>query len=380
VTIELRESRVLFADGGLPPDHPLVDGRTVASPMIQALRGVRPAVLPVWLTRHTGRSVPLVRESPRSVGVLDSALNPSTASTISLQPVMRHGVDAAEFYTDIIVPLKLARVAVDIQPGIGPVLDRPYRTTADIERLTSRTLADAALEPIRTAALLVTAALGPTPLVGLAGAPFTLAAYLVDGRPTRDHLAARSLMHCDPESWDRLMAWCATVTGTFLRAQVQAGASVVQMVDPLAGLLSRSDYEHHVAPWSAQALSVIGDLRTPKDEGMPVIHSGVGTGHLLPAMREVLAMAGVVDGAVGVDYRTPIDEAAAVIGLDFPVQGNIDPAMLGAPWDMLAAHVRDVVERGAAAPGHIVNLGDEVPPDIDPAVLTRVVEFVHSLR
>jgi len=315
--------------------------------------------------------------------MLESCLRPPLAAEITLQPVRRHGVDAAIFFSDIVVPLRLAGVDVDIQPGVGPVMDQPYRTASDVARLVERELTDDALEPIREAVALTVAGItelsgsGPeahtVPLIGFGGAPFTLAAYLVEGRPSRDHLAARTLMHAEPDTWRRLVEWTADLTGEFLRAQVLAGASAVQLFDSWAGSLSLTDYTEHVAAASTRALGHVADL------GVPGIHFGTGTGHLLAAMRDVLRDAGMAHPTVGVDYRTPLDEAVAILGPDVPVQGNIDPALLAAPWPVLEAHVRDVVARGRTAPGHVVNLGHGVPPETDPTVLTRVVELVHSL-
>ncbi|MEG3613591.1 uroporphyrinogen decarboxylase [Isoptericola haloaureus] len=367
----------------LPSTHPLADGRTSTSPLVRALRGDRPDRLPVWFMRQAGRSLPEYREVREGIGMLESCLRPDLAAEITLQPVRRHGVDAAIFFSDIVVPLKLAGVDVEIASGVGPVMDRPYRTAADIDELVSRDLDDAALAPITEAVQRTVAELSDgaasTPLIGFGGAPFTLAAYLVEGRPSRDHLAARTLMHADPETWQRLTTWTADLTGRFLRAQVLAGASAVQLFDSWAGSLSLADYVTHVAPSSTRALRHVADLRTPDDAGVPGIHFGTATGHLLPALRDVLVDAGVTHRTVGVDYRTPLDEAAGRLGDDVPLQGNIDPALLGAPWPALEAHVRDVVERGRTAPAHVVNLGHGVPPTTDPTVLTRVVELVHSL-
>ncbi|GAA4719718.1 uroporphyrinogen decarboxylase [Promicromonospora umidemergens] len=356
----------------IAPTHPLADGRTSAAPLVRALRGDRPGRTPVWFMRQAGRSLPEYRQVRQGTDMLEACLRPELASEITLQPVRRHGVDAAVFFSDIVVPLKLAGVGVDIAPGVGPVMDQPYRTADDVAGLVSRTLDPAALDPIREAVALTVAELGPTPLLGFGGAPFTLAAYLVEGRPSRDHLAARTLMHADPETWDALVTWTADLTGAFLRAQVEAGASAVQLFDSWAGSLSLADYTSRVAPASTRALGHVADT------GVPGIHFGTGTEHLLPAMRSVLVSAGITDHAVGVDYRTPLDEAAALLP-GVPLQGNIDPALLGAPWDVLEAHVRDVVARGRKANGHVVNLGHGVPPDTDPTVLTRVVELVHSL-
>jgi uroporphyrinogen decarboxylase len=360
----------------LSAGHPLTDGRTDRSPLVQALRagttGIRPEITPVWFMRQAGRSLPEYRAAREGVSMLDSCLRPDLASEITLQPVRRHGVDAAIFFSDIVVPLRLAGVEVDIAPGVGPVMGQAYRTPDDVARLVEAELTPEALAPITEAVGLTVDALGSTPLIGFAGAPFTLAAYLVEGRPSRDHLAARALLRSDPETWQRLVDWAADLAGTFLRAQVAAGASAAQLFDSWAGSLSLEDYAHGAAGASTRALTHVADL------DVPVVHFGTGTGHLLPAMRDAVVAAGVRDVVVGVDYRTPLDEAAQLLGGTVPVQGNIDPALLAAPWDVLEAHVLDVLRRGAAAPGHVANLGHGVPPDTDPTVLTRVVELVHS--
>ena len=365
---------VLVTFTALSDSHPLVDGRTTNSPLVRALRGERPETTPVWFMRQAGRSLPEYRELRQGIGMLDSCLRPDLASEITLQPVRRHGVDAGIFFSDIVIPLKLAGVEVDIVPGVGPVMGQAYRTPDDVARLVEHELTPQSLAPITEAVALTVAALGSTPLIGFAGAPFTLAAYLVEGRPSRDHLAARTLMHADPESWARLTAWTAQITGAFLRAQVVAGASAAQLFDSWAGSLSLEDYLAGAMPGSTVALSQVSDL------GVPAVHFGTGTGHLLGAMRDALTQAGVTHPTVGVDYRTPLDEATAALGGYVPVQGNIDPALLAAPWPVLEAHVRDVLRRGSGAPGHVVNLGHGVPPETDPAVLTRVVELVHSVR
>ncbi len=319
--------------------------------------------------RQAGRSLPEYRRAREGTAMLDACLTPELASELTLQPVRRHDVDAAIFFSDIVVPLRLAGVDVDIKPGVGPVLGRAVRTADDVAALPSveDDAFSAALAPVRDGVALTVAALGSTPLIGFAGAPFTLAAYMVEGGPSRDHLAARTLMHADPQTWQALTAWTADVTGAFLRAQVLAGASAAQLFDSWAGSLSLADYTTHVAPASSRALAPVRDL------GVPVVHFGTGTGELLVAMRDVGA------DVVGVDYRIPLDEANRRLGGSVPLQGNIDPALLAAPWPVLEAHVRDVVARGASAPGHVVNLGHGVPPETDPDVLTRVVRLVHGI-
>jgi uroporphyrinogen decarboxylase len=349
----------------LSASHPLQDGRTAESPLITAYRGGVPSRRPVWFMRQAGRSLPEYRTLREGIPMLDSCLRPELASEITLQPVRRHDVDAAIFFSDIVIPLKLAGIDVDIVPGVGPVLGQPVRTAADVAALPR--LESSALDPIREAVGMTVDALGSTPLIGFAGAPFTLAAYMVEGRPSRDHLGPRTMMHAEPETWQALADWAADASGQFLRAQLEAGASAGQLFDSWAGSLGLADYERHVAPASTRALDHVRDL------GAPLVHFGTGTSELLPAMRDV----GV--DVVGVDYRLPLDEANRRLGGSVPLQGNIDPALLPAPWDVLEAHVRDVLKAGEAAPAHVVNLGHGVPPETDPEVLTRVVDLVHSI-
>lgn len=335
------------------------------APLLRALTGPRPEHAPVWFMRQAGRSLPEYRELRVGTRMLDACLTPDLAAEITLQPVRRHGVDAAVFFSDIVIPLRLAGVEVEIEAGRGPVFADPVRTAADVDRITAIDPLSLDGTAIAEAVGIVTAELGDTPLIGFAGAPFTLAAYLVEGGPSKEHLRARAMMHSDPDSWNRLAGWLAQVSRRFLEIQRDAGASVVQLFDSWAGSLSTADYRAFVAPHSRVALDGIG---------VPAIHFGVGTGPFLADMR----LDGTADG-VGVDWRLPLDEAAAILGPDVSVQGNIDPALLSAPWPVLEAHVRDVVERGRAARGHIVNLGHGVPPETDPDQLTRIVELVHSI-
>ena len=369
----------------LSQNHPLEAGLTPSSRLITAYRGERPDVTPVWFMRQAGRSLPEYRELRVGTAMLDACLDPALASEITLQPVRRHNVDAGIFFSDIVVPLKQVGVDVEIVAGKGPVLGKAVRTAADVDELVALdpSVLDETLAPVRDAVALTVAELGSTPLIGFAGAPFTLAAYLVEGGPSKDHIHARTLMHAEPEAWSRLMEWVAEVTGRFLRAQVLAGASAAQLFDSWAGALSLDDYVRYVAPASARALEHVRDLsysvavasetgETRETRNVPIVHFGVGTGELLKAMHDIGA------DVVGVDYRVQLDEASRRLGGLVPVQGNVDPALLAAPWPVLEAHVRDVLERGKSAPAHVLNLGHGVPPDTDPTVLTRLVEFVHA--
>jgi uroporphyrinogen decarboxylase len=373
----------------LDTQHPLSSGLTADSRLIQAYQGIRPDVTPVWFMRQAGRSLPEYRELRVGTRMLDVCLDPELASEITLQPVRRHNVDAGIFFSDIVVPLKLVGVDVSIVAGKGPVLGTAVRTAADVDELTALdpALLDEALAPISAAVSLAVSQLGSTPLIGFAGAPFTLAAYLVEGGPSKDHIHARTLMHAEPEAWAKLMAWTADVTGRFLRAQVLAGASAAQLFDSWAGALSLADYAASVAPASAAAIAHVRDLTysVPApgadaaegvdlvDRNVPIVHFGVGTGELLKEMHNIGA------DVVGVDYRVPLDEANRRLGGAVPVQGNVDPALLAAPWPVLEAHVRDVLERGRTAPAHVLNLGHGVPPETDPDVLTRLVSLVHDV-
>ena len=340
-------------------------GATSSSPLVRAYRGERPERLPVWFMRQAGRSLPEYRELRAGTAMIESCLMPELACEITLQPVRRHGVDAAIFFSDIVIPLRLAGIDVDIKPGVGPVMGSPVRTAEQVRSLPE--LDPAALEPITSAVGLITAQLGTTPLIGFAGAPFTLASYLVEGGPSRDHLRTKALMHADPDTWHALLAWVARTTSAFLRAQALAGASAIQLFDSWAGSLSLPDYLQFAQPHSRAVFEAVSDLPVPR------VHFGTKTSELLVAMRDAGA------DVVGVDDRTPMATAIERLGPGTPVQGNIDPALLLAPWPVLEQHVREVVEAGYAARSHVVNLGHGVPPEADPEVITRVVGLVHSL-
>lgn len=373
-----------FASSGMPAlgaDHPLMTAdesrSTKNSALITAYRGGTPHRRPVWFMRQAGRSLPEYKKLREGTTMLESCLIPEMASEITLQPVRRHDVDAAIFFSDIVIPLRLAGVGVEIQAGVGPVLDHPVRTAEDVKNLPEIT--DEMFAPITEAVQMTVAELGSTPLIGFAGAPFTVAAYMVEGRPTRDHLGPRTMMHAEPEVWNELMQWAAEASGKFLRAQVLAGASAGQLFDSWAGSLSRDDYLRYVQSHSVAALRHVDDLTG--DHGIPLVHFGTGTAEILPDMRDAGAT------VVGVDYRLNLDEAhrrlSETIGADgrgaVPLQGNIDPALLSAGWDVLEEHALDVIHRGSVAPGHVMNLGHGVPPTTDPEVLTRLVELIHSV-
>lgn len=391
--------------------------------LLAALNGQRPARTPVWFMRQAGRSLPEYRQLRAQVNLpmLEACLNPQVVAQATLQPVRRHGVDAAIFFSDIMVPLRLAGVDVEIKPQVGPVLSTPIRTRDDVERLLGCGFGQGTwvshdgathqgaegVAALREAIALILSELGTpaqapkpgapqqgapqplakaqpaspaqaqatgwTPLIGFGGAPFTLAAYLVEGKPSRDHLAARSLMHADPPTWDLLMRWCAQVTGDFIALQISCGASAAQLFDSWAGSLSPTDYRERVAPYSALAIARAREAISPTTgKAAPLIHFATGSARLLPQMLAAGAQ------AVGVDDRTELDWAIDQLGGSCPVQGNLNPALLTAPWPVIEQAIVECLRAGRQAPGHVFNLGHGVPPTTDPAVLTRIVEFVHK--
>jgi uroporphyrinogen decarboxylase len=341
------------------------------APLLVAARGGAPSRPPVWFMRQAGRSLPEYRRVRADVPMLQSCLTPELACEITLQPVVRHGVDAAILYSDIVVPLYAAGVDVDIVPGTGPVMGTAVRTAADVAALPELRLEQ--VQPVMDTIRLLTAELGDTPLIGFAGAPFTLASYLVEGGPSRHHERTKALMHGAPDVWHALAGKLADLTLVFLRAQVAAGVDAVQLFDSWAGALSERDYRRFVLPYSAAVLAGLADA------GVPRIHFGVGTGEMLGAMREAGA------DVVGVDWRVPLDVATDRLAAAVPdgpapvVQGNLDPALLLAEWSVVETEVRRVMAEGKAAGGHLFNLGHGVLPETDPTVLTRVTELVHGL-
>jgi uroporphyrinogen decarboxylase len=346
------------------------DAPAAASLLVRAAGGQPGPYPPVWFMRQAGRSLPEYRALRAGTAMLDACRTPELITEITLQPVRRHGVDAAILFSDIVVPLVAAGLDIDIVAGTGPVVAHPVRTAADVAAIP--TLDPSDVDFVRIAVGHLVRELGDVPLIGFAGAPFTLASYLVEGGPSRDYARTKALMRSEPELWNALLSKLAMLTGTFLRVQVDAGVSVVQLFDSWAGALSAVDYARFVLPHSTAALTAVGDL-------VPKIHFGVGTAHLLPLMRSAGA------DVVGVDWRTPLDRAAALLR-ESPqqpgpvvVQGNLDPALLGAAWPVIEGEVRRIVAEGRAADGHLFNLGHGVLPGTDPGVLTAVVDLVHGL-
>lgn len=319
---------------------------------------------PVWFMRQAGRSLPEYRKVREGTAMLDSCMRPDLVTEITLQPVRRHNVDAAIYFSDIVVPLKAIGVDLDIKPGVGPVVEHPIRSRADLEQLRPLTPDD--VKYVTEAMGMLVGELGATPLIGFAGAPFTLASYLVEGGPSRNHEHTKALMYGDPELWADLLDRLADITAAFLKVQIEAGASAVQLFDSWVGALAPADYRSSVMPASTKVFDAVADY------GVPRIHFGVGTGELLPLLSEAGA------DVVGVDWRVPLDEAHRRIGPGKALQGNLDPALLFAPRRAVEAATDEVLSAARDLEGHVFNLGHGVLPDTDPDALTRLVAYVHE--
>jgi uroporphyrinogen decarboxylase len=343
-------------------DSPLHD-----SALLKAARGEKVPHTPVWFMRQAGRSLPEYLKVREGIAMLDSCMNAELITEITLQPVRRYGVDAAIFFSDIVLPLKAVGVDLDIVPGVGPVVASPVRTLADVAAIPDLTPEQIPYitQAVENLVGELASVNGGTPLIGFAGAPFTVASYLVEGGPSKEHAKTKALMFGAPDVWDALMRKIADVSAVFLETQVAAGASAVQLFDSWAGALTPDDYVRFVQPHSARVLERVGAL------GVPRIHFGVGTTNLLDLMGEAGA------DVVGVDWRTPLDRAIPVVG-DRSVQGNLDPTLVFAPTEVMTERAAAVIEAGRAARGHIFNLGHGVIPSTDHDQLARLTEFVQS--
>ncbi|HEX6131151.1 MAG TPA: uroporphyrinogen decarboxylase [Actinomycetota bacterium] len=339
----------------------------MATPHDRLLRALRREPVdrtPVWFMRQAGRYLPEYRAVRGERDILETCRRPDEVVELTLQPLRRMPLDAAIVFSDIVVPLAAVGLPVRVEAGRGPVVDEPVRSPADVVRI--RPLEPEADEPAVLEAMRALRRELAVPLLGFAGAPFTLASYLVEGGPSRDHARTKALMLGAPATWHHLMEALVAIVVPHLRAQVEAGAQAVQVFDSWAGALSPDDYEAAVRPHMARVFAEVADL------GVPVIHFGVGTGELLGEMA-------VSGGEVlGVDWRVPLDEAWDRVGHDRAVQGNLDPAVLGGPWEVVERKTLEVLRRAAGRDGHVFNLGHGVLPDTPPDVLKRLTDFVHA--
>jgi uroporphyrinogen decarboxylase len=316
--------------------------------------------------RQAGRSLPEYREIRGSGSIIETIADPDIATEVTLQPVRRYGVDAAILFSDIVTPAHAIGFGLDVVPGVGPVVEKPFASPDDLHRL--RPFDPEADSPYVLETIDNLVAELTIPLIGFAGAPFTVASYLIEGRPSRTYTKTKSMMKAEPDLWFALLDRLADMAIASLQSQITHGAEAVQLFDSWAGALSAADYERYAMPASAKVLETVGAT------GVPRIHFGVGTGELLSLMADAGA------DVVGVDWRVPLAEARKRVPADRALQGNLDPAILGAGWDVVAGEVDAVLESNAGHPGHIFNLGHGVQPDSDPLILQKVVERVHAYR
>lgn len=339
------------------------------APLLEAAHGRTPSRTPVWFMRQAGRSLPEYRQVREGIPMLDSCFMPELLAEITLQPVRRHDVDAAILFSDIVVPLKAAGLDIEIVPGKGPVVAQPIRTRADVDRLP---LLDDSVAAVADGIRLILGELTDTQaLIGFVGAPFTLASYLIEGGPSKNHEKTKAMMHAEPETWHALMRRLVPTITAFLRTQVEAGIDAMQLFDSWAGFLTERDYREFVLPYSVEILaSVEGEI--------PRIHFGVATGEILGAMSDAGSE------VMGVDWRVPLDVAATRFSSPRVLQGNLDPALLFAGDDVVRREVARIkaeaaraVEAGTAT-GHIFNLGHGVLPTTDADAITRAVATIHE--
>jgi uroporphyrinogen decarboxylase len=336
----------------------------VAEPLLtRACRREPVERTPVWFMRQAGRSLPEYREIRKRHTLFEVCQQPELCAQVTLQPVRAHGVDAAVMFADIMLPVVGMGVAVDLVENVGPVIERPIASRADVERLRTPEPEESVpfiLEAVR----LVREGLAPEQaLVGFAGGPFTVAGYLIEGRPTRDFLKTKACMYGSPEVWHALMEKLADVFVRYLQGQVRSGADVIQLFDSWVGALSVDDYREFAAPYSAR---ILGSL------DVPTIHFATGASHLL----EDLALAG--GDVVGLDWRIPIERGWELVGEERGVQGNLDPALLLGPWERVEGVAVRILDAVGGRPGHVFNLGHGVLPQTDPTDLRRLVELVHE--
>jgi uroporphyrinogen decarboxylase len=315
--------------------------------------------------RQAGRSLPEYRALRESHDILQICKDPELAAEVTLQPVRRLGVDAAILFSDIVIPLQAMGVELDIRPGVGPVIHNPIRSVTDVDRLLPLDPASGVPFVLETIGRLVEDL--SVPLIGFGGAPFTLASYLVEGGPSKNHERTKALMYGEPETWNKLMDRLSEAILAYLRAQIAAGAAAVQLFDSWVGALGPREYEGHVLPAVERIFGGLADLDVPR------IYFGVNTGELLGLMARSGA------NVIGVDWRVPLDEARKRTGGGFTLQGNLDPAACFAPSHVVEAKTLEVLRDGAGR-GHIFNLGHGVLPDTDPDVLARIVDVVHGWR
>jgi uroporphyrinogen decarboxylase len=339
-----------------------------------SLRGVEPLLVracrrepvertPVWFMRQAGRSLPEYRELRKRYRLFDIVAEPALCAEVTLQPVRRHDVDGAVMFTDIMLPVLGMGVEVELVENVGPVISSPIRSHADVSRLVVPEPEESVASILEAVRLVRAALRGDQAVIGFCGGPFTVAGYLIEGKPSREFATVKSMMYREPETWHALMDKLADTFARYVAAKAKAGADVIQVFDSWVGALSPSDYEEFVAPYSARILAAVE---------VPTIHFGTGAATLLSLMADAGG------DVIGLDWRIPLDRGWAEVGEDRGVQGNLDPAVLLGPWERIESETRAILARAGGRPGHVFNLGHGVPPNADPAVLGRLTELVHE--
>ena len=334
--------------------------------LVRACRRERTERTPIWFMRQAGRCLAEYRELRERYGILEMARTPELCARVTKMPVDRLGVDGAVLYADIMLPLDGMGIPFHLQPDLGPIVERPVRSAADIDAIRVIDANEATPYLFETIRMLRRDLRPDVALIGFAGAPFTLASYLIEGRPSREYARTKAMLFGEPALWDRLMSTVSEVLSRYLRAQIEAGVQIVQLFDSWAGALAPADYERAVLPYSRRILASL------RDTGVPRIHFATGNPLLVPLMARADC------DVVSVDWRIPLDAAWDAVGPDLGLQGNLDPGVCLAPFDVVAARAREVLRRASGRPGHVFNLGHGVLPETDPETLRRLVDLVHG--
>lgn len=331
---------------------------------LRAARGEKTEHIPVWYMRQAGRSQPEYRKLKEKYSLFEITRQPELCAYVTRLPVEQYGVDAAILYKDIMTPLPAIGIDVEIKSGIGPVIDNPIRSVKDVENLGEIDPESDIPYILETIRILTTEQL-EVPLIGFAGAPFTLASYMIEGGPSKNYYKTKTFMYSEPDGWSLLMEKLGKMTVDYVKAQIRAGASAIQLFDSWVGALSAEDYRTYIKPVMKKLIQAI------KEEGVPVILFGVGAGHLIHEWNELPA------DVIGLDWRTPIREVRKA-GVTKALQGNLDPVILMAPWELIEERVKKILDEGMKQPGYIFNLGHGVVPDIKPDTLKRLTKFIHE--
>ncbi|MBU5211834.1 uroporphyrinogen decarboxylase [Heyndrickxia oleronia] len=332
--------------------------------LLRAARGEETGHVPVWFMRQAGRSQPEYRALKEKYSLFEITHQPELCAYVTRLPVEQYDVDAAILYKDIMSPLPAIGVDVEIQSGIGPVINNPIQSLADVEKLGEITPEEDVPYVLDTIKLLTQEQL-TVPLIGFAGAPFTVSSYMIEGRPSKDYKKTKAFMYSEPKAWFALMDKLANMTVTYLKAQIKAGASAIQIFDSWVGALNVEDYRYYIKPVMEKIFSEL------RNENVPMIMFGVGASHLANEWHDLPL------DVVGLDWRLPIREARQK-GITKSVMGNLDPALLLAPWDVLQEKTKAILDQGMDKPGYIFNLGHGVFPQVDPDTLKRLTSFIHE--